>query len=53
MPSNVCNYAYSAVKIFVLCREIGGYFTGNVETTEIGYFGQDKLPDHLAVEKTL
>lgn len=49
---NVCNYAYGVVKIFVLCKVIGGSFEKNIETTEIKYFGRDELPDNLAVEKT-
>lgn len=49
---NVQNYAYGIIKIFVLCQRIGGSFSENIETTEIGYFSRDNLPDHLAVEKT-
>lgn len=49
---NVCNYIYGVVKVFVLCREVGGAFAENIETTEIQYFGRDELPDRLAVEKT-
>lgn len=49
---NVQNYAYGIIKIFVLCQRIGGSFSENIETTEIRYFSQDNLPDHLAVEKT-
>ena len=49
---NVRNYAYGVIKIFVLCRKTGGAFAENIETTEIGYFDRDKLPDNLATEKT-
>ncbi len=49
---NVRNYAYGVIKIFVLCRKTGGTFAENIETTEIGYFDRDKLPDNLATEKT-
>ena len=49
---NVRNYAYGVIKIFVLCRKTGGAFVENIETTEIGYFDRDKLPDNLATEKT-
>lgn len=49
---NVQNYAYGVVKIFVLCKVVGGSFTENIETTEIGYFSRDELPANLATEKT-
>ena len=45
---NVRNYAYGVIKLFVLCRKTGGSFVENVETTETGYFGREKLPDNLA-----
>ena len=48
---NVRNYAYGVVKIFVLCKVIGGSFAENLETTEFEYFGQDDLPENLAVEE--
>ena len=47
---NQPTYAYGVVKIFYLCEEIGGEFSENLETTEIGYFDEDKLPA-LATEK--
>ena len=37
-------FAYGICKIFVLCELIGGEFTPNIETTEIGYFDLDNLP---------
>ena len=49
---NRCNLPYGVVKIFVLCKALGGSFENNIETTEIRYFGKDELPDSLAVEKT-
>lgn len=49
---NVQNYAYGVVKIFMLCKVIGGFFAENIETTEIGYFSRNELPSNLATEKT-
>lgn len=49
---NACNYIYGIIKIFVLCREIGGEFAQNIETTETAYFSAEELPEQLAVEKT-
>lgn len=48
---NVTNYAYGVVKIFVLCRYEGGEFENNIETTGIGLFEKDAIPENLAVEK--
>lgn len=45
-------YAYGICKVFVLCRLIGGEFIENIETTGIGYFSLDDIPDNLAAEKT-
>ena len=48
---NVTNYAYGVVKAFVLCKYESGEFAENNETTEIGLFFKDELPQNLAVEK--
>ena len=48
---NVTNYAYGVVKIFVMCKFEGGEFKKNIETTEVGFFGRDSIPEKLAVEK--
>ena len=45
------NYVFGVVKIFVLCRETGGEFEKNIETTEVRYFSKEELPDRLAEEK--
>lgn len=49
---NVCNYAYGVIKIFVLCKNNGGRFERNIETTEIKFFAVDEIPENLSVEKT-
>lgn len=49
---NACNYIYGIIKIFVLCRAIGGEFAQKIETTETAYFSAEELPEQLAVEKT-
>ncbi len=47
---NLPRYAYGICKVFVLCREDGGEFEDNLETTGSGYFGLEELPC-LAVDK--
>ncbi len=49
---NVCNFAYGIIKIFVLCHYVDGSFENNIETTEIGFFDLEDIPDNLAIEKT-
>ena len=49
---NVLNYAYGVIKIFILCKFVSGEFRENIETTEIGLFDRDSIPENLAVEKT-
>lgn len=44
-------YAYGICKVFILCSIIGGDFIENIETTEIGYFALNEIPDNLAEEK--
>lgn len=36
---------FCACKCFVLCRNLGGEFVPNIETTESGYFALDNLPE--------
>ncbi|MCR4689419.1 MAG: NUDIX domain-containing protein, partial [Saccharofermentans sp.] len=36
---------FSAAKFFVLCEDLGGEFKANIETTEIGYYALDNLPE--------
>ena len=43
--------ATKIVKIFVLCKALGGSFKPNSETLDSGYFGLDELPV-LATNKT-
>ncbi len=42
--------AWSVLKVFLLCRPLGGRFRENLETTGIGWFGADALPP-LSTEK--
>ena len=49
---NVTDYAYGVIKLFALCRYEGGSFVPNPETTEIGLFAKEALPEHLAAEKS-
>ena len=44
-------YPYGVCKVFVQCDLIGGEFVENIETTEIGYFSLDNLPN-LSNEKS-
>ena len=44
-------YPYALCKVFVQCDLIGGEFIENIETTEIGYFSLDNLPN-LSNEKS-
>lgn len=47
---NLPEYAYNIVKIFYLCRSLGGAFTANTETTASAWFSPDALPP-LSEEK--
>lgn len=47
---NLPPYAYDIVKIFFLCRALGGQFQENIETSASAYFDEDHLPP-LAEEK--
>ncbi len=43
--NNNPNSMFSSCKFFVLCRNLGGSFVPNIETTESGYFSLDSLPE--------
>ena len=45
-------YAYGIVKVFLLCELVSEEFVPNIETTEIGWFSREDLPENLALEKT-
>ncbi|MBQ3575634.1 MAG: NUDIX hydrolase [Clostridia bacterium] len=47
---NLPVYAYGICKIFIQCRETGGEFRENIETTECRYFPEGEYPV-LATEK--
>lgn len=49
---NVCNYAYGVIKTFMLCKNDGGTFESNNETTQIDFFSLDDIPENLSTEKT-
>jgi ADP-ribose pyrophosphatase YjhB (NUDIX family) len=44
------SYVY---KIFIQCEEIGGQTSAGVETSEVGWFAEDELPDLSAERNTL
>ncbi|KAA9220456.1 MULTISPECIES: NUDIX hydrolase N-terminal domain-containing protein [Aerococcus] len=44
-------YAYSIVKIFYLCEDLGGHYQENIETSASRYFKVDQLPE-LDPERT-
>lgn len=48
---NVTNYAYGVIKTFLLCKYLNGSFENNIETTEIGFFEKNDIPQNLAFEK--
>lgn len=49
---NDCNLPYGVIKIFVLCKTIGGEFSENIETIGTQYFKKSELPIGIANEKT-
>ena len=48
---NRCNNPYGIIKIFSLCKVLGGSFQPNIETTETAYFSEQELPQNIALEK--
>ena len=49
---NKINNPFGIIKIFSLCRVLGGSFQPNSETTETRYFARHELPENIAEEKT-
>ncbi|MBO4681968.1 MAG: NUDIX hydrolase N-terminal domain-containing protein [Clostridiales bacterium] len=43
--NNNPNSMFSSCKCFILCRDLGGEFAPNIETTEARYFPMDGLPE--------
>jgi ADP-ribose pyrophosphatase YjhB (NUDIX family) len=44
---------YYVYKMFFLCKEIGGALTIGLETSEVGFFGPDELPELSTDRNTL
>ena len=43
--NNNMNSLFSICKCYILCRNLGGEFVPNIETSETGYFSLDDLPE--------
>jgi hypothetical protein len=44
---------FSCVKMFFVCDVIGGEAKTSIETSEVGWFAQDALPQDLSVSRVL
>ncbi len=44
---------FSCYKIFFLCDVAGGEATSGLETSEVGWFSEDQLPDDLSLDRVL
>jgi ADP-ribose pyrophosphatase YjhB (NUDIX family) len=44
---------FSCYKIFLLCDVVGGEATSGLETSEVGWFSEDQLPDDLSLDRVL
>jgi len=44
---------FSIVKLFFLCRLEGGAARTSLETSEVGWFGEDSIPSDLSLGRTL
>jgi ADP-ribose pyrophosphatase YjhB (NUDIX family) len=44
---------FSCYKIFFLCGVAGGEATSGLETSEVGWFAEDQLPDYLSLDRVL
>lgn len=42
---HVPGFAFHVYKIFILCRLVGGEASTSIETSDVGFFAQDQLPD--------
>ncbi|MFF2480250.1 NUDIX hydrolase [Paenibacillus sp. NPDC058071] len=43
---------FHVYKIFILCRLVGGQAQTSIETSEVGFFGEDQLPELSASRNT-
>jgi ADP-ribose pyrophosphatase YjhB (NUDIX family) len=47
------SYPFSIYKLFFLCVLLGGEPTPSIETSEVGWFAEDELPENLSNGRTL
>ena len=50
---NIPLYPYGVCKVFIECEVIGGEFIENIETTDIGYFSINNLPNLCNAKSTV
>ncbi len=46
-------YPFSIYKMFFLCELIGGTAQASSETSQVGWFGEDEIPENLSTGRTL
>jgi ADP-ribose pyrophosphatase YjhB (NUDIX family) len=44
---------FSCCKVFFICEIVGGVAKAGLETSEVGWFGEDELPDDLSLGRVL
>lgn len=44
---------FSCCKVFFICEIVGGVATTGLETSEVGWFGEDELPNDLSLGRVL
>lgn len=44
---------FSCYKVFFICEIMGGVAKTGLETSEVGWFGEDELPDDLSLGRVL
>ncbi|WP_051922735.1 NUDIX hydrolase N-terminal domain-containing protein [Bifidobacterium stellenboschense] len=50
---NGLSFPYGVIKFFAQCTCVGGRFVPNIETTETGYFAEDRLPQLSTTRNTV
>ena len=44
---------FSCCKVFFICEIVGGVAKAGLETSDVGWFGEDELPDELSLGRVL
>ncbi|MEK8020909.1 MAG: hypothetical protein VSS75_028900, partial [Candidatus Parabeggiatoa sp.] len=51
VPNHRLQFLYNVYSLFFLCELIGGSAATSIETSDVGFFDEDKIPEELSLPR--